>query len=119
MRADSASAMREACERHRGRVTGRPSAAEASTNERLRLAYVSPLPPERSGIADYSAELIPALSDYYDIEVITDQAEVSNPWLCEHVTVRSCAWFEQNTSRYDRILYHMGNSALHAQMLGL
>jgi hypothetical protein len=37
---------------------------------RSRLAYVSPLPPERTGVADYSAELLPALSSYYDIDAI-------------------------------------------------
>ena len=37
---------------------------------RPRLAYVSPLPPEKSGIADYSAELVPELARFYDIEQI-------------------------------------------------
>src|SRR5262249_48704674 len=41
------------------RVDGRP-----------RLAFVSPLPPDRTGIADYNAELLPALSAYYDIDAI-------------------------------------------------
>jgi hypothetical protein len=31
-------------------------------DRRLRLAYFSPLPPARSGIADYSAELLPYLA---------------------------------------------------------
>lgn len=113
-------AMREACARRRNHVAGHPLiAAESGVNEKPRLAYVSPLPPERSGIADYSAELLPALSDYYRIEVITDQAEVSDPWVHEHTTLRDYAWFEQNANRYDRVLYHMGNSAFHARMLGM
>ena len=29
---------------------------------RLRIAYFSPLPPARSGIADYSRELLPAFA---------------------------------------------------------
>jgi glycosyltransferase involved in cell wall biosynthesis len=36
----------------------------------LRVAYYSPLPPERSGIADYSALLLPALEHLLDIEVV-------------------------------------------------
>ncbi|MDR0776706.1 MAG: FkbM family methyltransferase, partial [Azonexus sp.] len=32
---------------------------------RQRLAYISPLPPGRSGISDYSAELLPFLSQWY------------------------------------------------------
>ncbi len=33
----------------------------------MRVAYYSPLPPERSGIADYSALLLPALSERLDV----------------------------------------------------
>src|SRR5471032_196927 len=36
-----------------------------------RLAYISPLPPEHSGIADYSAEVIAELDPYYEIELVT------------------------------------------------
>jgi glycosyltransferase involved in cell wall biosynthesis len=34
-----------------------------------RVAYYSPMPPERSGIADYSALLVPALERLVDVEV--------------------------------------------------
>lgn len=36
----------------------------------MRVAYYSPLPPERSGIADYSALLLPALGRLLEIEVV-------------------------------------------------
>jgi len=36
----------------------------------LRVAYYSPLPPERSGIADYSALLLPALGRLVEVEVV-------------------------------------------------
>ncbi len=36
----------------------------------MRVAFYSPLPPERSGIADYSALLLPALSRLVEVEVI-------------------------------------------------
>ncbi|MGI8420766.1 MAG: glycosyltransferase family 4 protein [Gaiellaceae bacterium] len=36
----------------------------------MKVAYFSPLPPETSGIADYSALLLPALSRRLDIEVV-------------------------------------------------
>jgi glycosyltransferase involved in cell wall biosynthesis len=36
----------------------------------VKIAYVSPLPPERSGIADYSALLLPALQRRADVEVV-------------------------------------------------
>jgi glycosyltransferase involved in cell wall biosynthesis len=37
----------------------------------LKVAYFSPLPPERSGIADYSALLLPALRQRMDVTVVT------------------------------------------------
>jgi glycosyltransferase involved in cell wall biosynthesis len=36
----------------------------------VRVAYYSPLPPERSGIADYSALLLPALRRLVDVEFV-------------------------------------------------
>jgi glycosyltransferase involved in cell wall biosynthesis len=36
----------------------------------LKVAYFSPLPPERSGIADYSALLLPALKERMDVAVV-------------------------------------------------
>ncbi|HET8653180.1 MAG TPA: glycosyltransferase family 4 protein [Gaiellaceae bacterium] len=36
----------------------------------MRVAYFSPLPPERSGVADYSALLLPALQERMDVTVV-------------------------------------------------
>ena len=36
----------------------------------MKVAYFSPLPPERSGIADYSALLLPALRERIDVTVV-------------------------------------------------
>jgi glycosyltransferase involved in cell wall biosynthesis len=36
----------------------------------MKVAYFSPMPPERSGIADYSALLLPALGDRLDVTVV-------------------------------------------------
>lgn len=36
----------------------------------MRVAYFSPMPPERSGIADYSALLLPALRAHVDVDVV-------------------------------------------------
>jgi glycosyltransferase involved in cell wall biosynthesis len=91
----------------------------ASPKSRPRLAYVSPLPPERSGIADYSAELLPELSRYYEIDLITDLAEIADPYLQESFCRRPIAEFEKSAHRYDRVLYHIGNSSFHRQMPSL
>lgn len=86
---------------------------------RPRLAYVSPLPPERTGIAHYSAELLPELTAHYDVEVIVAQDIVSDPWIRANSPIRSVQWFREHFRRYDRILYHFGNSPFHAHMFSL
>ena len=88
-------------------------------HRRPKLAYISPLPPERSGISDYSAELLPELARYYDIEVIVAQAEVSDPYIRACLPIRSVEYFQKNSDRFDRILYHIGNSTFHQHMFGL
>ena len=55
----------------------------------MRVAYYSPLPPERSGIADYSALLLPALQRLVDVDVV------------RHGRTRPVA--------ADVALYHVGN----------
>src|SRR5262245_30091628 len=50
--------------RLKSQTSHRPTSAPIA--RKPRLAFVSPLPPERTGIADYSAELLPALAEYYD-----------------------------------------------------
>lgn len=84
-----------------------------------RLAYVSPLPPERSGISDYSAELLPELARHYHIDVIVAQSRIDSPWINANCLIRSVEWFERNHGLYDRVLYHFGNSTFHQHMFGL
>jgi glycosyltransferase involved in cell wall biosynthesis/SAM-dependent methyltransferase len=86
---------------------------------RPRLAYVSPLPPETSGIGFYSAELLPALREWYEIEVIVVHPEVADAWIREHCPIRTVEWFCAHAARFDRVLYHFGNSPFHQHMFDL
>jgi glycosyltransferase involved in cell wall biosynthesis len=62
-----------------------------SSRQLLKVAYFSPLPPERSGIADYSALLLPALRERMDVTVLA----------------RGAAKSPRGT---DVALYHIGNN---------
>ncbi|MFM0036776.1 glycosyltransferase [Paraburkholderia strydomiana] len=93
--------------------------AARAGNGKPRVAMVSPLPPEQTGIADYVAELLPTLGETYDLTVISDQAEVWPGLHGEHFVVQSVAWFEEHAHTFDRIVYQMGNSPFHAHMLDL
>lgn len=86
---------------------------------RPRLAFVSPLPPERTGIADYSAELLAALACHYRIEVVVDQQRVTHPWIDAHCPIRDVAWFREHAGEFDRVVYQFGNSLFHAHMFAL
>ena len=86
---------------------------------RPRLAYISPLRPERSGIADYSAELLPELARHYTIDVIVNQEAINDSWIRANCPIRDAEWFDRHAQHYDRILYHFGNSLFHRHMLPL
>ncbi|PZU77972.1 MAG: group 1 glycosyl transferase [Rhizobium sp.] len=84
-----------------------------------RLAFLSPLPPEASGIADYSAELLPELARHYQIDVVVTQSHISDVSITANYPVRSVEWFREHASEFDRILYHFGNSEFHMHMFDL
>ena len=109
---DSARRALEAIEQHTQR-------AGIRNRSRPRLIYVSPLPPVRSGIADYSARLLRELGSHYDIDVVVDQPEVVDSWIEANFPIRSLNWFCEQGSSCERILYHFGNSPFHAHMFGM
>jgi glycosyltransferase involved in cell wall biosynthesis len=84
-----------------------------------KLAYVSPLPPIRSGISDYSVDLISGLEDYFDIDVITDQTPPVSESVANKVNIRNPEWLVANSDSYYCVLYHFGNSPYHLYMASL
>lgn len=85
----------------------------------MRLDYVSPLPPVRSGIADYSVDLLPHLAERADVRLIRlpDQPvapEVEARW--------PVAPFEEagRDAQGERLpLYQMGNNRWHEGVMEL
>lgn len=101
-------------------ATHRQSFSLVQTNSRKpKLAFVSPLPPERTGIADFCAELLPALSQYYEIELIVDQEHVSPETAQYFPSPKDGNWLRQNAHKIDRVIYHFGNSPFHSHMFDL
>lgn len=85
-----------------------------------RLAVISPLPPEKTGVADYCADLIRLLIDYYEIELITEQKNIELPnHLCSKLKQRTLNWFKLNSNYYDRVIYQIGNSPFHSDMFAM
>jgi FkbM family methyltransferase len=116
----SAARALDAFERIRSEKSRARSFGEAAPPQRRpRLAYLSPLPPQASGIADYSAELLPELSRHYEIDVVvSDPAAIGDRWR-RGFNIRSVHWFDDNAGLYERVLYHFGNSSFHQHMFDL
>lgn len=96
-------------------VTHAPS---PSISGKKRLAFVSPLPPEKTGIATYNVELIFALSKCYELTLISDQEEVA-PLLKSRFRIENAQYLRQHAKNFEQILYHIGNSLFHEQMPSL
>ncbi|GEO99015.1 glycosyltransferase [Methylobacterium haplocladii] len=86
---------------------------------RPRMAFVSPLPPDHSGIADYSAELLRELLDHYEIDLVHPDGTTDDAWLAGNCAVRDIVHFERHAGEYDRIVYSFGNSTFHTHMFRL
>lgn len=93
--------------------------APAPRSTRLRLALITPWPPQASGVADSVARLVPFLAEHYDIDLIVGDED--HPALLGPAPprVRSRAWFESHAHEFDRICHHLGNSLFHLPNLDL
>jgi glycosyltransferase involved in cell wall biosynthesis len=74
---------------------------------RLAIAHLSPLPPQRSGIAAYCAALLPHLARHVDVTVYA--SETVEPALAQQFNVRPLDTYLAERARYDFGLYHIGN----------
>ena len=83
------------------------------------LAFVSPFPPERTGIAGYAARLVPSLAEHYDIVCIADHPRIDDPLLSSRFPFRDVRWFERHGGGFERILYQFGNSPAHKRIFSL
>lgn len=80
----------------------------------MRLAYASPLPPATSGIADYSAELVPALAaEGFELELFHEGPEPPVESLRRAFDCRPIGELAARAGRFDALLYQIGNSAPH------
>jgi len=71
----------------------------------MQLAWFSPLPPERTGIAACSAELLPRLRDTFVIDTYPESAAFEFSW-------------RARKTPYDLVVYQLGNATFHDYMWG-
>lgn len=91
-----------------------------SAPRRPRLALVTPLPPVRSGIADYARDLLPFVARDFDVTVFVEDR---HPRLAAgrqgEVAVRPASELRASAAGFDHLVYQMGNNVHHRFVLEL
>jgi glycosyltransferase involved in cell wall biosynthesis len=80
-----------------------------------KLAYFSPLPPAKSGISSYSAELLPYLADHFEIDAYVDDYS-SKENIQGAGVVHEHTLYPRQAEKYFATLYQVGNSPYHHYM---
>ena len=87
----------------------------------MRIAFFSPLPPLKSGIADYSAELLLALQKFAvaEIDVYVDDYQVEDKRLLELFTIYQIKdyWKNKEKCQYDMCVYQIGNNQVYHESI--
>jgi glycosyltransferase involved in cell wall biosynthesis len=80
-------------------------------SRRPRIAYLSPWPPQKSGVADYSYHLMPHLLARMDVTLFAE-----NPHEClpvEGMQIRPLDDYAKCASTFENAIYHLGNGLTH------
>lgn len=93
----------------------RRSVPAAPRGARPRLALLTPLPPDRSGVADYSAAMCAELGRRVHLHLFTEAADPPCPPGARSVEALSA--LPLLSSGYDRVVSVLGNSHFHVRIL--
>ena len=77
-----------------------------------KIAWLSPLPPQRSGIANYSYWLVKALKPHLDIDLYYD-SELPDAELQNEFQIYPMSLFPERHDSYDEVVYHLGNNSIY------
>ncbi len=104
---------------YRATVAG-PDEHGSTGPKRPRVAMWTPLPPQHSGIADYSVELLREMGATHDIEVFVDDGYLPDGALLRDLRIQHFSAFErrQRQAPFDAVVYQMGGSTFHLYMYG-
>lgn len=80
---------------------------------RKSLAITSPLPPVKSGISDYTAQLLASLAKFYVITLVTTNPADADHEIRAHYEIISPNEFSKRAVEFDRVIHQIGNSEFH------
>jgi glycosyltransferase involved in cell wall biosynthesis len=81
----------------------------------MRVAFVSPLPPAPTGVADYASDVLALLTERHEVEAFHDQTAVDAervPGGCRVFRAERLA-ARHAERRFDAIVYQLGNAPVH------
>jgi glycosyltransferase involved in cell wall biosynthesis len=89
------------------------------TEHSPKIAWVSPFPPQKSGVANYSYWVVKALNPYIDIDLYYDRQEPSVE-IQREFDVYPISVLPDRLKEYDETVYHLGNhSGFHKKIYEL
>jgi glycosyltransferase involved in cell wall biosynthesis len=80
---------------------------------RLKLAWCSPLPPQRSGVADYTEELLPHVRELADIDLVIGRHHPVSRDLRRAFSIVHTDDLVAHAGAYDAVIYQIANSFHH------
>jgi len=81
----------------------------------MRIAFFTPVSPQKTGISDYSEqEILPYLSKFCNIDIFIDEnIQPSNKFLINNFDIHPYSDFPSLKKNYDIPVYQMGNNPMH------
>lgn len=76
----------------------------------MRLAVLTPLPPVRSGIANYAALLLPRLGERVEVTAVVDQEQVAP---LPGLEILRLSEYRKRRGEFDRVVGQIGNNLFH------
>lgn len=97
-------------------AAGAAAAAARSrcTRRRPRVAYLSPWPPQKTGVASYSYHLMPELLARMDVTLFVETPEESLPMA--GLEIRNIDQYPALAGEFDSAIYHLGNGLTHIKI---
>jgi glycosyltransferase involved in cell wall biosynthesis/SAM-dependent methyltransferase len=87
-----------------------------SVNQKPEIAFFSPLPPAKSGIADYSRDLLPSLGKHINLDLYHDDSYLPDINISNNLFSHSKFEERLKSQGYEGIIYQIGNSSYHSYM---
>jgi len=89
---------------------------ELSKVAKKKMAFFTPLPPIRSGISEYSVDMLNELCNCFDIDVFIDEGYTPNVNFNSNIRIANHREFESCAHRYEKYIFQIGCNKIHEYM---